>query len=460
MSSTRLSISLSGPDNIGKTTLINLIPRSWPITIIGPIHEYNDSLASMVNSQDDTFKGWWFGNSNRMPESDEGFVKMMAQSCTARHAAATLCEEGTTMGQVDANGVPVNLPGSLLDRSSIMFEAVCSARIATVRCLPLDEAERRVQSILADIHTFFPSETISIVLQRKGSMKEAAEECLRCEGKRSGKTPDDQYITYQHHLHQAIDRQIRAGRYTALVPVDYGEPFTHILTKIVNVIRQIVAPNTLFPHLLSGVKCIVALGGLSECGKSTTATSLVYRHNQRSASAFSMLELGRQSGAFRMKTIYLEGLATTRIGQSVYSLGANKWALEVIHELDRFARIHKYLEVITIESMHDLGFAKRLQELIGSAVLTGGERSRMMDSFRPPKLLLVYMDTPLALRRSRTNAQGGGTVFDEKKDQVKRARGAHEIKDIADLVCENVGTQEETCEEVEKMISSYLVEAA
>ena len=172
------------------------------------------------------------------------------------------------------------------------------------------------------------------------------------------------------------------------------------------------------------------------------------------------LELGRRSGAFRMKMIFLEGLAATRICQSIYLLGPNKWALEIIHELDSFARIHKYLEVITIESMHNLGFAKRLQELIGSAVLTGVDRSRMSDSFRPPKLLLVYLDTPFALRISRTNAQGGGAAFDEGKYEVKRARGAHGIMDIADLVCENAGTQEETCEEVEKMINSYLVEAA
>jgi hypothetical protein len=131
-----------------------------------------------------------------------------------------------------------------------------------------------------------------------------------------------------------------------------------------------------------------------------------------------------------------------------------------LHELDSFARIRKYLEVITIESMHNLEFTKRLQELTGSAVLTRKERVRMSDSFRPPKLLLVYLDTPLALRMSRTNTQGGGAIFDEPKNGVKRAQGAHKIKDIADLVCENVGTQEETCEEVEKMINSYLVEAA
>ena len=167
-----------------------------------------------------------------MPESDEEFVQMMVRSCSARHEAATLCEEGTTIRQVNANGVPVNLPGSLLDCPSIMFEAVCSARIPTLRSIPLDEDEHRVQSILQGVKTFFPCETISIVLQRKGSIEEAAEECIRCEGKRSGKAPDDQYITYQHHLHQAIDHQIRAGRYTAVVPVDYGEPFTHILASI------------------------------------------------------------------------------------------------------------------------------------------------------------------------------------------------------------------------------------
>jgi hypothetical protein len=78
-----------------------------------------------------------------------------------------------------------------------------------------------------------------------------------------------------------------------------------------------------------------------------------------------------------MKSIYLEGLATSRIVQSIYLLGVNKWALEVVHELDRFARIRKYLEIITIESMHNLEFTKRLQELIGSAVLTRKERVRI-----------------------------------------------------------------------------------
>lgn len=162
---TRLSISLSGSNNIGKTTLLNLIPRSWPITTTGPIHDYDDPLASMVmKSPNDTFKGWWLGSStSRVCESDEGLVKMLARSCTARHAAATLYEEGTNIRQVVANGVTVNLPGSLLDCSSIMFEAVCSARIATVRSIPLPEAEHLVQSILLDSNASFPSETISIV---------------------------------------------------------------------------------------------------------------------------------------------------------------------------------------------------------------------------------------------------------------------------------------------------------
>ena len=393
------------------------------------------------------------------------------RACAARSAAVGFASLPTKI--INHSGIPVAIPGSILDRSAIMFEAVCAARIALVNSIPIEEAERRVASILAGRQ--FPRDTISIILRRPGSIHMAVVECLRHEELRNKRPSTPNYRHYQQLLHEALDRQIAAKKYSIVIDIPYGQNHITTLDHIVRAVHSSIPPDTvqsLFPYLLGRVKCVLAFGGLSECGKSTTATAIVARHNARSATSLSTLDLGRSGGAFRLKLVYLEGRASARIGKSLYSQGERTWALEVIHELDEFARIHKvyfvslhnstiklvpqYLEIITLESLHNYEFTRVMRELIGDGV-THGESGSFSSRGPSPssRLLVVYLDTPLELRASRTNAQGGGAKFDPSKDEVKRSRGAQKIRNIADLVCLNDRTQEETCKEVEKEIEKY-----
>lgn len=168
---------------------------------------------------------------------------------------------------------------------------------------------------------------------------------------------------------------------------------------------------------------IIAVGGLSECGKSTLCEALVERSNAKS----------RGTGAFRLKIGYLCDLASARLGRSFYDLDADRQATEFITELCGFLRWHRKLKVVTIDSLHNYEFTRFLVQMAAMRQLSIALR-------------IVYIDTPLALRVKRT--EDSGAVFDETKDTTKMSRGAHRIADLADLVVQNQTTVEGMATEV------------
>ncbi|TQF01940.1 DUF4254 domain-containing protein [Kitasatospora acidiphila] len=152
-----------------------------------------------------------------------------------------------------------------------------------------------------------------------------------------------------------------------------------------------------------GIDKVVAFGGLSECGKSTSARYLVDFH-----------------GAQRLKIGYLLQQGALRRGLSdPYQLSAARQAELLLEELNRFAEGHRDVRLFTIESVHDDASIAELKELMGDV------------------LQIVYLDVPFDVRATRSGTCPQAVAA---KDEVKLSRGAHRVLEVADFVLDNTGS--------------------
>ncbi|MEU3212995.1 DUF4254 domain-containing protein [Nocardiopsis alba] len=146
---------------------------------------------------------------------------------------------------------------------------------------------------------------------------------------------------------------------------------------------------------------VIALGGLSECGKSTSG-----------------IFLSRDEDAVRFKIGFLLTQAAARQGLAdPYALSPMRQAELLLDELNRFADAHVDVELITIESVHRAESIAALKSLMGE------------------RLRVVYVDVPFAVRLARS---GGTRQALEGKDRIKTHRGADRIP--ADEVLDNSGS--------------------
>lgn len=151
------------------------------------------------------------------------------------------------------------------------------------------------------------------------------------------------------------------------------------------------------PHLPR----VIALGGLSECGKTTSG-----------------IFLNRDEGAARFKIGYLLTQACARQGLAdPYVLSPRRQAELLLDELNRFADAHRDTPLITIESVHRAESIAALKEMMGE------------------RLHVVHIDASRSLRLARS---GGDERALEEKDRIKAERGAARVP--ADVVLDNSGS--------------------
>ncbi|GAA2216486.1 hypothetical protein GCM10009850_119550 [Nonomuraea monospora] len=208
------------------------------------------------------------------------------------------------------------------------------------------------------------------------------------------------YRAYQHLLHQHLHARPRPSDH------DTGEAIVTGTAPIMQVHRQVC--QRLRTHGIDvglpviGQVRVIALGGLSESGKSSAGAYLAERH-----------------GSARLKIGYLLELAAARHRiADVYALAPAEAAELLVDELDRFCAAHHYQRLVSIESLHSDQVAAALKPLLGDGVL------------------LCYLDAGLQVRKGR-GVDGPGDVVD--RDAVKHARGAEQVKEIADVVVANDG---------------------
>ncbi|MEE1806457.1 hypothetical protein [Streptomyces sp. BE133] len=194
------------------------------------------------------------------------------------------------------------------------------------------------------------------------------------------------YAEYQHHLHQQIHRLVDENRFDEVVMV--GE---RPVVAVQNDLRRRLHPHiALVPaRCLPSVR-VVALGGMSESGKSTAGEYLRTRH-----------------GHARLKIGYLIGEAAHRTGiGSPYALAPVVRAELLLDSLDRYATAHHFLDRITLESLHDFHATAELRRMLGG------------------QLTIAYIETAAGLRALRGTA---GPTDVALRDEVKVTRGAAQI---------------------------------
>lgn len=148
---------------------------------------------------------------------------------------------------------------------------------------------------------------------------------------------------------------------------------------------------------------VIAFGGLSECGKSTSAEFV-----------------RRMCGAQRLKIGYLLRQAAARNGLAdPYALSARRQAELLLDELNRFADSHVDTRLYTVESVHDEASMAELKHLMGD------------------RLQIVYLDAPFAVRVERSGMAAHAVAA---KDEIKMSRGAHQVAALADHVIDNSGS--------------------
>ncbi|TXS67800.1 DUF4254 domain-containing protein [Streptomyces sp. sk2.1] len=165
--------------------------------------------------------------------------------------------------------------------------------------------------------------------------------------------------------------------------------------------RDDAAPAEIKPsrHL----RRVLAFGGLSECGKSTSAEFVQ-----------------RTCGAQRLKIGFLLRQAAHREGLAdPYALSARRQAELLLGELNRFADAHVDMRLFTIESVHDDASIAELKQLMGDT------------------LQIVYLDASFAVRVERS---GTTTQAVAAKDEIKMSRGAHQVAALADHMIDNTGS--------------------
>jgi hypothetical protein len=367
-------ISLNGIDRIGKTQQASLLERDPRVTLTGKLVQYSDRWPDLPPTYDFT---WWFRD---VPF--EELVSIIIESIQARDAACTGSE------------IFVH------DRGSRMFRAVCAATLVAREkgSVSEDDAIARVDKLFDvalgeqqdDVELYFvPDEGYRTKTAFLRSIIERTE---------SAYLPwqNELYAEYQGALKRIAERYFsESGGKIIRIPVDAS------IVDIQNRVRHELsrAIGFKFEPLCEGLSLLVALGGLSESGKSGFAGRLNEKHQ-----------------FYRLKIKYFDAIVQKR-GFPSHSGTIGQEILDFLHD-------HRHINRASVESLHGDILPAYLKMLFG-------------DRFKT-----VYLDTPEDVRIARTVAASKLDVEEvtrrvRDKDAVKVAGGGARVKDMADIVYSN-----------------------
>jgi hypothetical protein len=362
---------VSGPDNVGKSTQIRLLARQAGVIGAGPLDAHD---PRWVDAHTLGLADWWF---RRAPL--EEVVDVLACSYLARAAAAPA-------GNV-----------RLVDRGLPMLEASVVATVAVREDLGHEAAAQRAADLLAgyrdDLERAEAAEWGVLLLHATGPSAGAARALAR------EREVTQAYAAFQQVLNAHLHAQAGQGRFAETIVVA-DRPILDVQHELCVLLRDrlgVPVPGV----ALHGVR-VVALGGLSESGKSTAGAYLATRH-----------------GYARLKIGYLLQVAADRCGiADVYALEDAGMAEMLALGLEMYCAAHHFQRRVSIESLHGAGMAAELAKLFGD------------------QLTVVYLEVSLGLREARGL---GGAADVRERDVVKRSRGAARIREMADIVVDNNG---------------------
>ncbi|MFF3606867.1 nucleotidyltransferase domain-containing protein [Streptomyces sp. NPDC002463] len=368
------TIAFSGPDNVGKTKQIGILARRLGPQAQhgGPLDDFDPRWARIKN---DGTGVWWF---------ETGPIEEVADVLASSYI--TRAKQKVT-AQV-----------RLLDRGIPMLEASLAATVGVREHLDVDHAADRVRELLSpfqnDLAVFEAAEE-GVLLIHDPDPVIGAQRSLSHE-----KSVTPTYVDYQGHLHAHINRLVDEGRFRVKIAVG-DRPVVAVQDAIRRSLHRVhpVLPARALP----GVQ-VIALGGLSESGKSTAGEYLRLRHG------FGRLKIGHL-------------LADSALHAGIddpYELAPVVQAELIVDGLDCYCAAHHFLDRVSIESLHDSESTAELRRMLGD------------------QLRVLYMDAAQHIRHQR-GTSGPTDVIE--RDKVKEERGAARIADPADDTVNNDGTR-------------------
>ena len=367
-----VTVAVSGPDNVGKSTQIRLLTRRTGAIGAGPLdaHDPRWADAHALGLAD-----WWF----RLAPLEE-VVDVLACSYLAR--AATTAPIGSAW---------------LVDRGLPMLEASVAATVAVREDLGHEAAAQRAADLLAgyrrDLERAEAAEWGVLLLHAAEPSAGAA----RALAREREVTPA--YTAFQRVLNAHLHAQAGQGRFAETIVVA-DRPILDVQHELCVLLRDRLGVPV--PDVALHRVRVVALGGLSESGKSTAGAYLATRH-----------------GHARLKIGYLLQAAADRCGiADVYALDDAGMAEMLALGLETYCAAHHFQRRVSIESLHGAGLTTELAKLLGD------------------QLTVVYLEVSPGLREARGL---GGAADIRERDVMKRSRGAARIREMADIVVDNNG---------------------
>lgn len=371
------TISLNGPDNVGKTTQLELLPAHFTVSKIGSLHDHDEVIAEL--HRQGGLKEWWWSS------TPLDFVLTVFGALGRRHRNMV---EGSKGDMV------------VFDRGTVMFEAVAVAVIAMKHGDDdLVNARQTLDEILDKHDLRFPRDDMAILMKHGSTVDES----VRLTMSRESDPDDKRYTRYQRLLQHELRRQELTGTYHHILQVTATDTIGDVQNNLRKALLARTA-NPLFQPILHNLVSIYAFGGLSESGKSTIAEAFCARFGTKQA--------------FRAKIAYFHDRTSEALGESIYNLPEKQQALHLFHELERFQRAHYWLRLLTIESLHRNSVTKYLKLWLGE------------------KFRVVFIDTSEVRRLERSLVTPEQLRM---HDRLKLERGAPAIQSYADLVLDNNG---------------------
>lgn len=370
------SFALSGVDGVGKSQQIQLLKShgAEQFHFTRPLIFY-DSRWPRFNGAD--MARWWFEQVD--PES---FIDIVLSSLVRRS------------NDFEAGKIAVH------DRGTRMFKAVLAATLLTRGFGSEDEIIKLVEDaflkrlnyeLLNDVVEHDIALIPSVEYQSKIDKYIHYANPLTEQFTEEGEKRYDQYQTY---LRKMVERFVYP--FSDAVIVDRS------IIEVQNEIRALMVGllSVDLPPYLDGKVKVVALGGLSECGKSSFAERL------------------KTEGFHRLKQKYFFEIAELVHGNCTPSA--------IIQEILRFFQAHTIAKQFSLESLHDPAVPSMLKLLLGDMVS------------------IVYIETSLKTRTERCALELNCSMDLAReqvlqKDSLKLQRGANLVKDIADLIICNDG---------------------
>jgi predicted nucleotidyltransferase len=369
-------IAISGPDNVGKSTQLRLLVQRGDFVDTGPL-DLHDSRWRSVRAAG--LAAWWFESAPLME-----VVDVLARSYLRR----SVSHAGSTAGG----------PRRLVDRGMPMLEASVVATVGVREDLDYRSAVQRAAVLLAPYQPDLDhaeAVELGVLMLHFDEPGAGVARTLSREAEISAR-----YTRYQQLLHAHLHQQNQAGRFAHTITVADQS----ILDVHASISAWLASHGVaIAPPALTRVD-VVALGGLSESGKSTAGAYLQARH-----------------GYARLKIGYLLESAAIRRGiADIYDLDPVTMAELLIAGLEDYCAAHHFLRRLSIESLHRAGLAAQLAKLLGR------------------RLTIAYLDADAPIRETRA-VHGPDDL--RQRDTVKTVRGAQYVRDLADLVLDNNGSR-------------------